>query len=489
MTDLSTAAAWSGSRRLDGRCMISFVPATSPSFERLVLAADAARRAWRDAGPAARQGAAEALVDALLDLAEALVAREDFAAAGRLLNEAHAVLPERPPALAARFEAIAGRLILSGPPETAAPAGAAPPRRAAVLPAASATAASAPSRGGRLPGAPEVAGAAPSVPAEQAHVQTVWFGTNRRPLDPAAPTRAFGDERDHRLHVGTCEVYVPKSHRFGSLGSSWFWRLITRTDDRLKLQAVRVLADAEFWAGLRAKVRGAPDGEQQALVFIHGYNVSFEEAALRAGQIAEDLRPPGVTAFFSWPSKGSLAGYPADEATIEYSVPYLRDFLVRVVRESGARRVHVIAHSMGNRGLMRALEDIARDAALRGTVKFGQIILAAPDIDAAVFRQVAAVYPQLSERTTLYASPGDRALEVSKRLHQYPRAGFTPPVTVVPGVDTIEVPQLNLLALGHGYFADFAGVLEDIHHLLRHSTPPGQRQRPRPAGGHWLIKA
>ena len=244
---------------------------------------------------------------------------------------------------------------------------------------------------------------------------------------------------------------------------------------------------AAFWADLRAKLAQQPAGERQALVFIHGYNVSFAEAAIRAGQIAEDLKPPGLTAFFSWPSKGSLSGYPADEATIEWSVPFLRDFLVEFARTSGAERVHILAHSMGNRGLLRALQGVAGDAAQHAGVRFGQIILAAPDIDAGVFRQLAAVYPRLAERTTLYASPGDRALEVSKHLHQYPRAGFTPPVLVVPGVDTIEVPQLDLLALGHGYFADFAGVLHDIHELVRHNAPPAGRLRPKPAGAHWRI--
>lgn len=472
--------------------MIPAMPATPPSFEQLLRAADAARRAWRAAGPARRPDAAPALATALLNLAEACLERGATGEAHALMDELRSLLAHLPAELKRRLAALEGRLAPAPATSAPPPAPASPTRRQAAMPPPPAPAPSGPKRGGKLPGAPAKNSAADTQSfkkaTEQARVQTVWFGTNRRPLDPATPARAFGDERDARLHVGTCEVYVPRSHKFGSLGSSWFWRVITRTDDRLKLQAVRVLADAEFWAGLRAKIQAAPEGDQQALVFIHGYNVSFEEAALRAGQIAEDLRPPGVTAFFSWPSKGSLAGYPADEATIEWSVPFIRDFLVRVARDSGARRVHVIAHSMGNRGLMRALEDIAQDAALRGAVKFGQIILAAPDIDAAVFQQVAAVYPQLSERTTLYASPGDKALEVSKRLHQYPRAGFTPPVTVVPGVDTIEVPQLDLLALGHGYFADFAGVLEDIHHLLRHNTPPGKRQRPRPAGSHWLIK-
>ena len=38
----------------------------------------------------------------------------------------------------------------------------------------------------------------------------------------------------------------------------------------------------------------------------------------------------------------------------------------------------MVAHSMGNRGLVRALQRIAANAETRGHVKFGQVFLAAP---------------------------------------------------------------------------------------------------------------
>ena len=41
--------------------------------------------------------------------------------------------------------------------------------------------------------------------------------------------------------------------------------------------------------------------EPHALLYLHGYNTSFEEAAIRAAQIGFDLKVPGATAFFSWP--------------------------------------------------------------------------------------------------------------------------------------------------------------------------------------------
>ncbi|MFK0731826.1 MAG: alpha/beta hydrolase, partial [Gloeotrichia echinulata HAB0833] len=89
-----------------------------------------------------------------------------------------------------------------------------------------------------------------------------------------------------------------------------------------------------------------------------GFNVSFEDAALRAAQIGVDLQVPGIMAFYSWPSRGKLVSYPADEATIEASERYIAEFLLNLVQKSGAEKIHIIAHSMGNRGLLRAMQRI-----------------------------------------------------------------------------------------------------------------------------------
>ena len=106
------------------------------------------------------------------------------------------------------------------------------------------------------------------------------------------------------------------------------------------------------------------------MVYLHGYNTTFHEAAIRAAQIGFDLKIPGEMAFFSWPSRGTLDGYTADEASIEASEGAITDFLVRLAAESGADVVHVIAHSMGNRGLLRALQRIETNAERRSRLRF-----------------------------------------------------------------------------------------------------------------------
>jgi esterase/lipase superfamily enzyme len=306
---------------------------------------------------------------------------------------------------------------------------------------------------------------------------TIWYGTNRQPADASDHSKGYSGSRASTVSYGTCQVAVPRSHKFGSVGSPWWKRWLTLDDDRLRLTAIAALAEAQFWNSVRASISGHEPADRVALIFLHGFNVSFEEAAIRAAQIGFDLKVPGLTGFFSWPSKGNVAQYPEDEATIEASEAAITDFLVRFATDSGAQRVHLIAHSMGNRGLLRAMQRIQANAAHAGAVKFGQIFLAAPDLDVDLFRSLAAVYPQFSERTTLYASPGDKAVGLSQWLHGAPRAGFTPPITVVNGIDTVEVPDFNLDALGHSYFSQAAGVLHDMFDLIRHNEAPDNRQR------------
>lgn len=320
----------------------------------------------------------------------------------------------------------------------------------------------------------------------------VWYGTNRKPVDAADPGRGYSHERDDRLHYGRCRVFIPRSHKIGSTGSPWWKRLITRTDDRLRLQAVEPLAADEHWADLRRVIAGLQPGLDHAVIFIHGYNVSFHEAALRAAQVGFDLQVRAM-AFFSWPSQGTMHGYMADEASIEASEGALAAYLTGFAEQSGASHVHVIAHSMGNRGLLRAVNRSLATAERRAGVPFGQFILAAPDVDADVFRDLSRAYRGVCRRATLYVSPRDRAVAASLTLHGAARVGYTPPVTVLPHVDTVSVENVDLTLLGHGYVAEARDVLHDMHDLIFHGDPPERRMGLRPAesdaGRYWVIAA
>jgi esterase/lipase superfamily enzyme len=323
---------------------------------------------------------------------------------------------------------------------------------------------------------------------------TVWYGTNRRANDPNDAGKGYSTQRDNVVHYGSCRVFIPQSHKIGSIGSPWWKRLLTMTDDRLRLLATDELQQSDYWNGIAAQLAAITAAERCALVFVHGYNVSFQEAALRAAQIGLDLSVKGAMAFFGWPSQGSTRGYPADEATIEASEGVIADFMTDFAERSGATAVHIIAHSMGNRGLLRAVNRIAAKAQRRSGKPFGQVILAAADVDADVFRQLSAAYAEVASRTTLYVSKRDLAVEASRWLHSFPRAGLMPPTLVLPGIDTINVTNVDLTMLGHGYVAEARDVLTDMHALITHGAPPNERFGLREAKNeegerYWLIGA
>jgi esterase/lipase superfamily enzyme len=338
-----------------------------------------------------------------------------------------------------------------------------------------------------LGGAPE--GSAPGPGSDRLY--RVWYATNRRPNRDHFEA-SYGARLDDRVHFGSCDVVIPASHRIGELGSPWIRRILARTDDRLRLHEVVPMGAESFWAGVRQCAASFPAEHRHALVFIHGFRVSFKDAALRAAQLGYDLGVKGPVAFFSWPSRATLIGYPADGSAAEASEGAISEFLIQFARDCGADRVHVIAHSMGNRPLLRALQRIVSPAQHEHAVRFGHLVLAAPDLTRELFLDLADEYRRLSHRTTLYVSHLDRALRASFRLHG-PRVGLAPPVTCVPGIDTVHVANVDRTLLGHSTFAEARPVLYDIHALLNYDAPPGLRagliERQQGDERYWEVRA
>lgn len=304
----------------------------------------------------------------------------------------------------------------------------------------------------------------------------VWFGTNREPIDGNDYSKGFDSNRSDEVHYGYCDVVIPKYHRIGSIGDPWwrrfpaFWR-----SNKLSIHEMACLSYQRYWQELRSLYDTLSTDDRSLLIFIHGYNVTFDNAAIRAAQLGIDLSVPGATAFFSWPSQGTLLGYPADAAAIEASEYAIGRFISDMAAKSGADKVHLIAHSMGNRGLLRAFSAAFAGAKRSTSLPIEQVFLAAPDVDTELFKSLASVYPQISKRTTMYVSAADKALLSSGIIHHYPRAGFTPPVTVVDGIDTVEASKIDLTFLGHGYIGNARPVLQDMHMLMENDTPPKKR--------------
>jgi esterase/lipase superfamily enzyme len=310
---------------------------------------------------------------------------------------------------------------------------------------------------------------------EPYEIVEVFYGTDRnRRAGVDDPRWIYGGDRGE-LRLGTLEVSIPKDHRMGELEAPRWWRLEFRPDPEkhVVLLSVDEMPGDDFARRLRERIDETE--HREAFVFVHGYNVDFDEAARRTAQIAYDIHHDLVPLLFSWPSRGTVAGYPADETNVAWAEPDLREFLELVAERSRAAEVHVIAHSMGNRVLTGVLEDFVQDSRAGEEIpRFDQIVLVAPDIDADRFRRtIAPALVPAGERVTLYASARDRALEMSRRFHSYPRIGdLSGGVVVMPGIDLIDATAVDTSLTGHSYFADGDSVLSDLFHLFRQGLPP-----------------
>jgi esterase/lipase superfamily enzyme len=137
---------------------------------------------------------------------------------------------------------------------------------------------------------------------------------------------------------------------------------------------------------------------------------------------------------------------------------------------------------MGTRALTNALREFAREME-HEEKPFHQVVLAAPDIDAEVFRRdLVPALNKTAQRVTLYASSNDHALAASRKLHAYPRAGESGAnLVVAPGLDTIDVSAVDTSLLGHSYYGDNNTIIADLYRLIHESLPPERRERLQPA--------
>ncbi len=313
----------------------------------------------------------------------------------------------------------------------------------------------------------------PPVSAKNYAVVQVFYGTDRNYTGAAHPRDKYGPDRGEQVHFGKCEVSIPRDHRMGELESPSIWRLEFREDPEkhvVLLEGVRY-DRASFLADISAEI--AASSGNKALIFVHGYNVTFEDAARRTAQMSYDLAFDGAPIFFSWPSNGTTAAYSADESDIEWATPHLRDFFTEVARESGAEEIYLVAHSMGNRGVTRALIDLEPETRR----VFREVILTAPDVDADLFRRdILPAIRAEGSRITLYASANDLALKASKSVHKTPRAGEAgADLIVAPGLDTIDASSVETSFLGHSYYAEQRSVISDLYYLINEGKAPSAR--------------
>jgi esterase/lipase superfamily enzyme len=291
------------------------------------------------------------------------------------------------------------------------------------------------------------------------------------------------------LQYGICRVTVPERHSLGRIESPsiWSFTITANPEKHFTISSCTKRSEATFFKDLGHRV-GQTD-ERSCFVFIHGYNVSFADAVLRTAQLASDLKFLGTPILYSWASAANWKKYPKDVETVEMTVDSLTTFLEQVVAFAEAKTIHLIAHSMGNRALVKALKQMTVTG---GSRPFKQVVLTAPDVPRQNVEPLIAAASTRAERVTLYASSKDKALGLSEVKNDYERLGkvYGFPF-VLPGMDSIDASNVKTDFWEHTVFAKARTVLADLAAVILDGHPPARRfglkRVDSPHGLSWII--
>lgn len=259
----------------------------------------------------------------------------------------------------------------------------------------------------------------------------IYFCTNRNPIRTSIPN-----------NFGTDFNSDPAMVTFGRANVVD----VGREDD---LSAANIVVDELSTGGFSAAVLDAIYGGPPHLVLsVHGFDYRFREAVMRTAWLAQWYRggTPALDAsfvLFSWPSLGSLTldAYRADWVRAGESAGAFRLFfqammpvIAEVRRRDPARRVSLMAHSMGNHALAAGLG--ASIGVLPGQMRLGtepvfdRVLLFASDesSDSLSRPDGLGALRALAGRTCVYYNNQDVPLRVfSTPVHGISRLGIDGP--------------------------------------------------------------
>lgn len=300
-----------------------------------------------------------------------------------------------------------------------------------------------------------------SGPAPQPNQIAIFVASVRNGENGAA------NEMSHNgTHYSLQTISIPPHHKIGQIERPTFGKPDPMHD--FVVASRRDLNEQSFRNGIATHISGRIGSNRDVLLYVHGFNTSYNEARFRLAQIVQDGRFGGVPVLFTWPSSDSLLGYEAARETAAAS----RDGLANVLRDLSelpdVGRIHILAHSLGTWLTMEALREraIAGSPDLHG--KLGLVMLAAPDIDLSVFReQLSHVDPR---HISVLVSSKDKALSLSSWLAgDRPRLGALDPHKPSDraalrrlGVKVYNLAPESTGFIGHGMYADVPAVVRSI---------------------------
>ena len=288
-----------------------------------------------------------------------------------------------------------------------------------------------------------------------------------RERDPR-PGTLFNGDRASASDYAEITVSVPPTHKDGEIE----WPRTPPGDpnaDFVVRDEKYLDGDKAFLRAVNAQLDLRPPGKRRVFLFVHGFNTMFAEGLYREVQLVHDANAPGVPVLFTWASRGKATAYLYDINSATAARDELEHTL-RLLLDSNAEEVNVLAHSMGNWVTVEAFRQIKISGRLDHANKLGYIFLAAPDIDIDVFESELRRFGKIKRPFYVVLSRDDKALWLSGTLAGgVNRVGDDPRVAELAelGATVIDLSDVQSNdPTNHDKFDQLAAVAPELRGVL-----------------------
>lgn len=276
--------------------------------------------------------------------------------------------------------------------------------------------------------------------------ETVFVATTRKEL----PDGQFSSERSEKVSYLKMTVAVPPDRTPGELKFPDGGPVDPRTEFFVNGRT-DYDGQAAFRKALSREFAQRPVADREVVLYVHGFNNTFGDGVMRIAQLAHDFQITGVAVHYAWPSSASALGYEYDRDSQLIARDGL-ERLIHTIHAAGARRILIVAHSMGAMLTMEALRQI--EIGDPGSVPqlINGVILISPDIDVQLFHSQAERIGKLPQPFAIFVSRKDRALFLSSLLSgRDQRLGNILSAEAVADLD-VTVIDVTSFSSGAGHF-------------------------------------
>jgi esterase/lipase superfamily enzyme len=285
---------------------------------------------------------------------------------------------------------------------------------------------------------------------------TILVATTRKLANGGHSKPWFGTDRARAMTVARVRMTPPDDGRFSlsSVGlGDW---------------SIAAVEPAPQLADLLGQTSG-----RDVLMYVHGYNQTFENAVLDAARLSDGIKFVGNTMVFSWPSRARLFDYNYDRESAMWSRDALDQVLEDLLASPAAGRVNIVAHSVGTMLTTEALRELYAKLGDYAADRVGAIVLASPDIDMDVFTAAIPKIGPLAGKITIITATDDRALAVSRWVNgSTSRVGAAEKAQLERlGLRVIDASAQGWGVLNHDLFLSNAGIRQAIRDAIGGPPP------------------